>query len=148
MRPGPDLCLTDQTCSLNLRSMALAPLRACLAESRVRRLEIRAHPADGRVRRVNLTRAGLAERAELDRRSDDFARGLLEPLGEGRRARLVAAMEEVERLLGASAVRLAVEDPTTADARWCVGQYFSELDARFEAGFDPSLSISPRTRAS
>ena len=107
---------------------------------------VEASPNDRRVRRVNLTEAGLAERAELDRRSDDFARGLLGPLGDGQRARLVAAMEEVERLLDASAVRLAVEDPTTPDARWCIEQYFFELDARFEAGFDPSLSISADAR--
>src|SRR5262249_23933175 len=37
--------------------------------------------ADGRVRRVRLTAAGRAERAELDRRSDEVARGFLEPLG-------------------------------------------------------------------
>jgi ribosomal protein S18 acetylase RimI-like enzyme len=35
-----------------------------------------------------------------------------------------------------------VEDPTSAAAQWCIQQYFSELNARFEAGFDPSQSIS------
>ena len=39
-------------------------------------------------------------------------------------------------------VSFAVEDPTTADARWCIEQYFAELNARFDAGFDPALSIS------
>jgi DNA-binding MarR family transcriptional regulator/GNAT superfamily N-acetyltransferase len=97
---------------------------------------------DRRVRRVELTEAGLAERAELDRRSDDVARGILEPLSVGQRTRLVSAMAEVERLLQASAVRVAIEDPTSADARWCLEQYFSELGSRFETGFDPSLSIS------
>ena len=97
---------------------------------------------DRRVRRVELTEAGLAERAELDRRSDDVALGILDPLGAGQRARLIAAMAEVERLLQASAVRFDVEDPSSADARWCLEQYFSELGARFETGFDPSLSIS------
>src|SRR5262245_3516917 len=42
----------------------------------------------------------------------------------------------------ASMVQFALEDPTTADATWCLGQYFAELDARFEAGFDPAESIS------
>src|SRR5262249_23180463 len=37
---------------------------------------------DGRVRRVRLTAAGRAERAELDRRAKAVARGFLEPLGE------------------------------------------------------------------
>jgi len=27
------------------------------------------------------------------------------------------------------------------DARWCLEQYFAELDDRFDAGFDPALSI-------
>jgi DNA-binding MarR family transcriptional regulator/GNAT superfamily N-acetyltransferase len=97
--------------------------------------------ADRRVRFVRPTAAGMAERDVLDRRSDEVACGFLEPLGERQRGRLVAAMTEVERLLTASAVRLAVENPTTADARWCIEQYFAELNARFETGFDPALSI-------
>src|SRR3954462_4413259 len=36
--------------------------------------------ADRRVRRVRLTKGGRTERAPLDRRSDDVARSLLEPL--------------------------------------------------------------------
>ena len=99
-------------------------------------------PEDGRVRSVRLTEAGLAERAELDRRSDDVAASILEPLSISQRTRLVSAMAEVERLLVASAVSIAVEDPRSADARWCLEQYFAELDGRFEAGFDPSISIS------
>ena len=39
-------------------------------------------------------------------------------------------------------VRFAVEDPSTPDGKWCIEQYFAELDARFQAGFDPALSIS------
>jgi GNAT superfamily N-acetyltransferase len=42
----------------------------------------------------------------------------------------------------ASMVHLAVEDPTSADARWCIESYFKELDRRFDAGFDPSAGIS------
>jgi GNAT superfamily N-acetyltransferase len=55
-------------------------------------------------------------------------------------------MGEVERLLWASMVSFAIEDPATADARWCFSQYFAELDARFETGFDPALSISADAR--
>src|ERR687885_1130056 len=40
------------------------------------------HPRDARMRAVRLTPQGLAERAELDRLSDEFAAGLLEPLSE------------------------------------------------------------------
>ena len=103
---------------------------------------VEATRADGRVRRVRLTKAGAAERAELDRRANTVARGLLKPLSSHQRAKLLAAMTEVERLLSAALVTVAVEDPTTADARWCIGQYFAELDERFESGFDPTLGIS------
>jgi GNAT superfamily N-acetyltransferase len=68
--------------------------------------------------------------------------GILEPLSDRQRARLVAAMRDVERLLRATMVRFAIEEPTSTDARWCIEQYFSELSARFENGFNPSLSIS------
>src|SRR5258706_10472460 len=97
---------------------------------------------DGRVRQVQLTEAGLRERAELDRRADAFAHSLLEPLSDTERVKLVAAMAQVERLLIASLVKIGVAEPTSPDARWCFEQYFAELGERFEAGFDPALSIS------
>src|SRR2546430_444148 len=103
---------------------------------------VRTSENDGRVRQVRLTEAGLRERAELDQRADAFARSLLEPLSESQRVKLVTAMAQVERLLIASMVKIAVADPTSPDARWCFEQYFAELGERFEAGFDPTLSIS------
>ena len=98
--------------------------------------------ADGRVRTARLTARGLAERAELDRRSDEDAASILEPLGARQRTRLVAAMAEVERLLAASAVQVTVSDPRHPDARACLQAYFSELSQRFDGGFDPAQSIS------
>jgi DNA-binding MarR family transcriptional regulator/GNAT superfamily N-acetyltransferase len=98
--------------------------------------------ADGRVRTARLTGDGLAERAELDRRSDHAADAILEPLSPRQRDRLVTAMAELERLLMASAVRVAVCDPRHPDARRAVAAYVSELARRFETGFDPALSIS------
>jgi DNA-binding MarR family transcriptional regulator/GNAT superfamily N-acetyltransferase len=105
---------------------------------------VKAQPAanDGRVRRATLTRKGLREIAELDRRSDAFAKSVLAPLGAAQRDRLIAAMAEVERLLRASAVQITVEAPDSADARWCLEEYFRELAGRFEAGFDPATTIS------
>ncbi len=97
---------------------------------------------DGRVGLVQLTGAGLRERAELDQRADAFAHSMLEPLSENQRLKLGAAMAQVERLLLASMVQIAVADPTTQDAQWCIQQYFTELNERFEMGFDPALSIS------
>jgi ribosomal protein S18 acetylase RimI-like enzyme len=49
---------------------------------------------------------------------------------------------DADAQLQASMVRFAIEDPTTPDARSCLEQYFAELDARFDVGFDPALSIS------
>jgi DNA-binding MarR family transcriptional regulator/ribosomal protein S18 acetylase RimI-like enzyme len=98
--------------------------------------------ADGRVRTARLTGDGLAERTELDRRSDEAAGAILEPLSPQQRDRLVTAMAEVERLLVTSAVRVAVCDPRHPSARWAVAAYVAELAERFDAGFDPTLSIS------
>jgi DNA-binding MarR family transcriptional regulator/GNAT superfamily N-acetyltransferase len=97
---------------------------------------------DGRVRTARLTRAGRAERQVYDERSDDAAASILTPLAERQRARLTAAMAEVERLLTASAVRVEVADPRDPGARFCVESYFRELASRFSDGFDPALSIS------
>ena len=98
-------------------------------------------PTDRRVRRARLTRAGRDERAALDRVADDRALSILGPLDERQRTRLVRAMEEVERLLLASSITIEPEDPTTDDARWCIEQYFAELEQRFDGGFDPARSI-------
>ena len=98
--------------------------------------------ADARVRTARLTGDGLAERAELDRRSDRAAAALLEPLSARQRDRLVTAMAEVERLLLASAVQVTECDPRNPDARRAVRAYLTELARRFEGGFDPALSIS------
>jgi DNA-binding MarR family transcriptional regulator/GNAT superfamily N-acetyltransferase len=97
---------------------------------------------DGRVRTARLTSRGRAERAELDRLSDDAAAALLEPLSARQRDRLMTAMAEVGRLLTASAVQVGVCDPRHPDARRAVQAYLSELSRRFEEGFDPGRGIS------
>jgi GNAT superfamily N-acetyltransferase len=63
---------------------------------------------------VRLTEAGGAERAELDRRSD----------------KLVA---DVERLLTASMVTVAVTDPRSPEAQGCLTAYAAELAERVDA---------------
>ena len=101
---------------------------------------------DGRTRTVRLTEAGLAERAELDRRADDLAASIVEPLSRSQRDRLVAAMAEVERLLIASTVEVRAHDPRNRHARFCMTEYFAELARRFDVGFDPARSISADDR--
>lgn len=97
---------------------------------------------DGRVRKACLTQTGVVERAVLDRASDELAKSILDPLTDGQRGRLVAAMAEVERLLLASQVRIEITDPRAPDARYCLRSYFEELGRRFDTGFDPVQSIS------
>jgi DNA-binding MarR family transcriptional regulator/GNAT superfamily N-acetyltransferase len=97
--------------------------------------------SDARVRVVTLTTAGRKELAVLNRLSDQAATSLLDRLSETQRVALASAMAAVERLLLASTVRLQVENPRSRAAQYCLGRYFEELAARFEAGFDPTLSI-------
>jgi DNA-binding MarR family transcriptional regulator/GNAT superfamily N-acetyltransferase len=96
--------------------------------------------SDGRVRFARLTAAGLAEREELDRRSDAAAESLLAMLSDRQQARLVAAMADVGQLLTASQIIVGVADPGLPAARSCLVAYFRELGNRFEGGFDPELS--------
>jgi DNA-binding MarR family transcriptional regulator/GNAT superfamily N-acetyltransferase len=95
-------------------------------------------PADGRVRTAQLTAAGRAEREVLERRSEELARSLLEPLSGRQRDRLVAAMRDVERLLTAALVEIRTVDPAHPDARQCLRAYFAELVSRSHAQLDPA----------
>jgi DNA-binding MarR family transcriptional regulator/GNAT superfamily N-acetyltransferase len=99
-------------------------------------------PDDHRVRVVRLTDAGRDERSQLDRRSDELAWSMLAPLNDQERTRLVEAMGTVERLLTAGIVEIAVADPASSAAQFCLQSYFAELDSRFDGGFDPDASIS------
>jgi len=90
---------------------------------------------DGRRRRVSLTRKGSVERAAYDRLSGELAASMLKSLDAAERSRLVTAMGEVERLIRAASVEIAIESPMSADGRWCLSEYFRELGARFEGGF-------------
>jgi DNA-binding MarR family transcriptional regulator/GNAT superfamily N-acetyltransferase len=103
---------------------------------------VEASEADSRVRTARLTAAGRAERAELDRRSDQAAASLLGPLTSRQRGRLVSAMAEAERLLTASAIEIGGRDPRDPGARHCLRAYVGELADRFDGGFDPERSIS------
>src|SRR5215213_4845117 len=109
-------------------------LRALEADGLV---TVTAGERDRRVRAARLTPAGRGEVAELDRRSDALAASLLEPLTAAQRERLVGAMQDVERLLTAAMVELVEVDPEHPDARLCLRAYFTELERRSGAPFDP-----------
>lgn len=38
-----------------------------------------------------------------------------------------------------AAIRISLEDPDSAAARYCLASFFAELDERFVGGFDPGL---------
>jgi DNA-binding MarR family transcriptional regulator/GNAT superfamily N-acetyltransferase len=139
-RSGADV--RDLRARLGLDSGYVSRLLRSLEGQGLVKAQVAAH--DGRVRRAALTRKGLREVAELDRRADAFATSVLAPLSPAQRDRLVATMAEIERLMQASAVRIRAEAPDSADARWCIEEYFRELAARFETGFDPAKSIPAR----
>lgn len=127
--------LKDLRERLRLDSGYLSRLLAALRRQGL--VAITADPADRRQRRAMLTEAGRAEWAAYDALSDEVARSMLAPLSVDDRARMVAAMGEVRRLLAASALAFAVEPPGSPDARACVEAYIRELGERFEEGFDP-----------
>ncbi len=125
---------------LALDSAQLSRLLRGLEAQRLINLE--PSPLDRRIRVARLTAAGFQEREELDRRSDELAGSILEPLGEAERGQLVAAMRTVERLITASLIQIRVVDPAGADARRCLRAYFAELNRRSSRGYDPSRGIS------
>ncbi len=98
--------------------------------------------ADARVRVVELTAAGRKEYELLDRNSDALAESMLTSLNQTQSSQLLDAMSTVTRLLTAGLVEVAIEPPQSPDAQFCIGQYFAELDSRFDTGFDPAVSIS------
>jgi DNA-binding MarR family transcriptional regulator/GNAT superfamily N-acetyltransferase len=116
-------------------------LRALEADGLIR---VVPSPVDGRVRTAQLTPAGLAERSELDRRSDNLALSLLEPLNASQRDRLLAAMGDVERLLTAALVELRPTDPAHPDANACFQHYFVELERRSNSRLDPATLIAAK----
>jgi DNA-binding MarR family transcriptional regulator len=128
--------LQELRARLALDSGYLSRLLQSLAEAGL--VTVAPSERDRRGRIVRLTAAGVAERAVLDRRSDDLAWSFLEPLNAAQRDELVGAMGVVRRLLTAGIVEIRPSDPGGPEARRCIGAYFAELDRRSETGFDPS----------
>lgn len=102
---------------------------------------VRTAPSEGdrRIRRAELTSAGLAERAVLDERSDALAEAVLDPLTEAQRTQLLDAMATVERMLAAGSVELRDVAPTHPDNLACLEAYRAELAGR--TGRDPATSL-------
>jgi DNA-binding MarR family transcriptional regulator/N-acetylglutamate synthase-like GNAT family acetyltransferase len=85
-------------------------------------------PADARQSLLKLTQAGHDVFAPLQQQSREEAAQLLAPLAPAERTRLIAAMEEVRRLLdrdvGRAAPRtIVLRDPKPGDFGWVVEQH-------------------------
>jgi DNA-binding MarR family transcriptional regulator/GNAT superfamily N-acetyltransferase len=104
-------------------------------------IAVRESADDGRVRTAWLSARGRRERRELDRLSNELVSSILDPLAESEREQLADAARTVERLLRVSQVSLEVEDPDSADARWCLEQYYATLAERFEEGFERERAL-------
>ncbi|MET7747647.1 MarR family winged helix-turn-helix transcriptional regulator [Micromonospora sp. NPDC005367] len=101
------------------------------------------HPADGRARIAELTDAGQRERSALDDRSRAGVVDLLGELTPGQQDELVAAQQQVRRLLRLATVTIT---PVSADDQraWrCLRRYATELAERFPGGYDEATLTRP-----
>lgn len=104
-------------------------------------LELRQDPTDGRRRTAHLTDAGTQERAAYDALSDAQAQTLLDR--HPRPQALLDAMDLVASALGQDDLTFVTVDPRSADAVYCLEEYYAELGRRFDTGFDVNLSADP-----
>jgi len=99
-------------------------------------IDVTPDPGDRRRRQVSLTEAGRERWKELEHRSDEQARLIVDPLTERQRDRLARALSEADLLVRAATVRFELVDPASATARDVIGRYFAEIGRRF--GFEPA----------
>ena len=119
---------------LGLDSGYLSRLLRRLAEDGL--IQVAPDPEDRRRRQVMLTEAGRERWRELERRSDDQARLIVDPLTQRQRERLTRALREADLLVRAATVTFEPIDTASPVARDVIDRYFAEIGRRF--GFDPS----------
>lgn len=139
MAGGLDLSVLRQR--LGLDSGYMSRLLRSLEKQGV--VEVHKSSGDARARHVDLSAKGLSEYSAYDTLSDRLAGSILTPLDAGQRARLVAAMGEVEWLISIAGIEISTETPDSADGRWCLEHYYAELAERFDDGFDPGQGFDP-----
>lgn len=92
---------------------------------------------------AELTDTGRRECAELEERAAAGIAAMLGELTAGQRERLVAAQDEIHRVLRAAALTVEAVPPASAAARQCLARYAAELDALFPEGFTASTLTRP-----
>ena len=98
-------------------------------------VDVEPDPQDRRRRRVRLTRRGHTAWRRLDDRSEQVARGLVDPLSPRQRERLADALATADLLVRAATVRLDRTPATHPGAVSAMTAYFAEIGSRF--GFEP-----------
>lgn len=89
-------------------------------------------PEDPRRPRVTLTPEGRSAWEELDRRSDERAHRLVDPLTARQRVRLSTALAEADLLVRAATVELEVVPPAADVARRAVRAFRAEVAERID----------------
>lgn len=99
------------------------------------------HPDDARRRVAVFTAAGQREFQVYEELSNARASALLDR--SPRSEELLNAMDMVASAMGRDRIAIEEADPRDDAARYCLGEYYSELGRRFEKGFDVSRSRDP-----
>jgi DNA-binding MarR family transcriptional regulator/GNAT superfamily N-acetyltransferase len=104
-------------------------------------IETMTHAEDARRRVAKLTRAGRREFAAYEALSNAQAEAIL--ARHAQREALLAAMDLIASALSRERIELVETDPRSAEARYCLGEYYAELGRRFKQGFDVARSRDP-----
>lgn len=104
-------------------------------------IETTPHPDDARRRVASLTRAGQREFAAYEAMSNSQAQAILTRSASPEV--LLAAMDLIGSALTRSRTELNEMNPRSAEARYCLGEYYAELARRFRQGFDVARSRDP-----
>ncbi|MBR0735664.1 MarR family transcriptional regulator [Bradyrhizobium liaoningense] len=104
-------------------------------------VETTTHADDARRRVAKPTRTGRREFAAYEALSNAQAEGFLAQHSQAEA--LLAAMDLIASALTRERVSLNEIDPQSAEAHYCLGEYYAELGRRFKQGFDVSLSRDP-----
>lgn len=104
-------------------------------------ITFRTDTQDARKRHADLTDKGRTEFNAYDALSDDHASALL--AGHPQTEQVLAAMDLIASAFARDQVQISLMDPRAAQSITCLESYYAELEARFERGFDVSLSRDP-----